>query len=73
MASMNNILAVDALNPGGVVIQIAASVKARRAKLDLMQNVLAARERSKLRYASGFDKRERSFVRRTDYFALNVL
>ena len=73
MASMNNILAVDALNPGGVAIQIAASVKARRAKLDLMQNVLAARERSKLRYASGFDKRERAFVRRTDYFALNVL
>lgn len=47
MASMNNILAVDALNPGGVAIQIAASVKSRRAKLDLMQNVSAVRERSK--------------------------
>ena len=43
MASMNNILAVDALNPGGVAIQIAASVKSQRTKLDLMQNVLAAR------------------------------
>lgn len=39
---------------------IAASIKARRAKLDLMQNVLAARERIKLRYASDFDKRKRS-------------
>ena len=43
MASMNKILAVDALNPVEVTIQIAARVKARRAKLDLMQNVLAAR------------------------------
>ena len=60
MASMNNILAVDALNPGEVTMLIAASVKARRAKLDLMQNVLVARERSKLRYASDFDKRKRS-------------
>lgn len=73
MASMNDILAVDALNPDEETVQIAASIKSRRAKLGLMQNVLAARERSKLRYASGFDKRERSFVRRTDYFALNVL
>ncbi len=39
---------------------IAASVKARRAKLDLMQHVLVARERSKLRYASDFDKRKRA-------------
>lgn len=60
MASMNNILAVNALNPGEVTIQIAARVKSRRTKLDLMQNVLAARERSKLRYASDFDKRKRS-------------
>ncbi len=60
MASMNNILAVDALNPGEVTIQIAARVKSQRAKLDLMQNVLAARERIKLRYASDFDKRKRS-------------
>ena len=60
MASMNNILAVDALNPGEVTMLIAASVKARRAKLDLMQNVLVARERSKLRYASDFDKRKRA-------------
>ena len=43
MASMNNILAVDVLNPSEVTMLIAASVKARRAKLDLMQNVLAAR------------------------------
>ena len=43
MASMNNILAVDVLNPSEVTMLIAARVKARRAKLDLMQNVLAAR------------------------------
>ena len=60
MASMNNILAVNALNPGEVTIQIAARIKSRRTKLDLMQNVLVARERSKLRYASDFDKRKRS-------------
>ena len=60
MASMNNILAVDALNPGEVTIQIAARVKSQRAKLDLMRTVLAACERSKLRYASDFDKRKRS-------------
>lgn len=47
MASMNNILAVDVLNPSEVTMLIAASVKARRAKLDLMQNVSAVRERSK--------------------------
>lgn len=47
MASMNKILAVDALNPGEVTILIAARVKSRRAKLDLMQNVSAVRERSK--------------------------
>ena len=60
MASMNNILAVDALNPGEVTIQIAARVKSRRTKLDLMRTVLVAGERSKLRYASDFDKRKRS-------------
>lgn len=60
MASMNNILAVDALNPGEVTIQIAARVKSRRTKLDLMRTVLVACERSKLRYASDFDKRKRS-------------
>lgn len=47
MASMNNILAVDVLNPSEVTMLIAASVKARRAKLDLMQNVSEVRERSK--------------------------
>lgn len=57
---MNNILAVNALNPGEVTIQIAARVKSRRTKLDLMQNVFVARERSKLRYASDFDKRKRA-------------
>ena len=40
---MNKILAVDDLNPGEVTILIAARVKSQRAKLDLMQNVLAAR------------------------------
>lgn len=43
MASMNNILAVDVLNPSEVTMLIAARVKSQRAKLDLMQNVLAAR------------------------------
>lgn len=60
MASMNNILAVDVLNPSEVTMLIAASVKARRAKLDLMRTVLVACERIKLRYASDFDKRKRS-------------
>lgn len=60
MASMNNILAVDVLNPGVVAIQIAASVKARRAKLDLMQNVLAACERSEFAIYLRFDNRKRS-------------
>lgn len=46
MASMNNILAVDALNPGEETIQIAARVKSQRAKLDLMRTVLVAHERS---------------------------
>ncbi len=61
MVSMNNILAVDALNPGEVTMLIAASIKARRAKLDLIQAVLGlhAREAS-LRYTSDFDKRKRS-------------
>ena len=60
MASMNNILAVDALNPGEETVQIAARVKSQRAKLDLMRTVLVAHERSKLRYASDFDKRKRA-------------
>lgn len=46
MASMNNILAVDALNPGEETIQIATRVKSQRAKLDLMRTVLVAHERS---------------------------
>ena len=60
MVSMNNILAVDALNPGEVTMLIAASIKARRAKLDLMQNVLVAHERSRLRYASDFGRLKRA-------------
>ena len=60
MAFMNNMIAFDVLNPGEVAIQIAASVKSRRAKLDLMRTVLVARERSKLRYASDFDRRKKS-------------
>lgn len=60
MASMNNILAVDALNPGEVTIQIAARVKSRRTKLDLMQNVLVAHERSRLRCASDFGRLKRA-------------
>lgn len=60
MASMNNILAVNVLNLGEVAIQIAAGVKSRRTKLDLMRTVLVAHERSRLRYASDFDKRKRS-------------
>ena len=60
MASMNNILAVNVLNLGEVAIQIAAGVKSRRTKLDLMRTVLVAHERSRSRYASDFDKRKRS-------------
>lgn len=60
MASMNDILAVDALNPDEETVQIAARVKSQRAKLDLMRTVLVAHERSKLRYASDFDKRKRA-------------
>ncbi|OUN53974.1 hypothetical protein B5G16_12180 [Alistipes sp. An66] len=69
---MNNILAVDVLNPGEVAIQIAASVKARRAKLDLMRTILVACERIKLRYTSDLTI-GRGLVRRANYFALNVL
>ena len=60
MASMNNILAVDALNPSEVTMLIAARVKSQRAKLELMRTVLAACERSKLRYTSDFDRRKKS-------------
>lgn len=60
MVSMNNILAVDALNSGEVTIQIAVSVKSRRAKLDLMQNVSAVRERSKFAIYLRFDNRKKS-------------
>lgn len=48
MASMNNILAVDVLNPGEVAIQIAASVKSQRAKLDLSCPEIALQRKRKL-------------------------
>lgn len=40
---MNNIIAVNVLNPNNVALQIASKVKARRLEMDLTQEGLAAR------------------------------